>query len=80
MSILFTFIPAVPDNALTFSELLTADNPYQAIADYVAHRLGVDQYNNCAGLFGQAWTWLYSGYDEDTFNALIDTYGGPQAG
>lgn len=74
MSILFSWVPAVPANTLPFNEIMTASDVLQALADYIANYIGEELYSVTAGLLGTAWTWLYMGMSGSAFNEQLDAF------
>ena len=74
MSILFSWAPAIPANALPFDQIITASDVLQALADYIANYIGEELYNITAGLLGTAHTWLYMGMSEIAFNEQLDAF------
>lgn len=74
MSILFSWVPAIPADALPFNQIMTASDDLQALADYIANYIGEELYNLTAGLLGTAHTWLYMGMSETQFNEQLDAF------
>ncbi|WP_028699170.1 hypothetical protein [Pseudomonas monteilii] len=74
MSLLFTWIPAVPANALPYDQIISSADVLQALADYTCNYIGEDLYNITAGLLGTAWQWLYMGMDSSQFNEMLDAF------
>ncbi|MOA66144.1 hypothetical protein D3C78_1927940 [compost metagenome] len=76
MSILFSWAPAIPANAIPFNQIITASDTLQALADYIANYIGEELYNVTAGLLGTAHAWLYMGMSEIQFNEQLDAFFG----
>lgn len=45
MSILFSWTPTTPANALPFNKIMTASEVLEALADYIANYIGEQLYN-----------------------------------
>jgi hypothetical protein len=74
MSILFSWVPAIPANALPYDQIISSTDVLQALADYTANHIGEELYNVTAGLLGTAHTWLYMGMSETAFNDQLDAF------
>lgn len=76
MSFMTVHTVPVTANALTYSQLKTAPETYQAVADYTANYIGANVYNNATGILANAHTWLFMGMTEPQFKAQVDNFFG----
>ncbi|VVP91962.1 hypothetical protein PS914_03214 [Pseudomonas fluorescens] len=76
MSNITMYTAPIVANALPYSQLKTAPETIQAVADYTANYIGTNVYNNATGILGNAHTWLFMGMTEPQFQAQVDHFFG----
>ena len=74
MSFMTIYAVPVTANALPYSQLTTAPETFQAVADYTAKYAGVNAYNNATGLLANAHTWLFMGINESQFKTQVNNF------
>ena len=74
MSFMTIYTVPVTANALPYSQLTTASETFQAVADYTANYIGANVYSNATGILANAHTWLFMGMTEPQFKTQVNNF------